>query len=145
MAEYGDARIPDRIWAKLYPEPNTGCWLWAGKTTHDGYGRVWFGRDTLVHVVVYDGLVGPPESGMHRDHLCRVRCCANPDHIEPVAQYVNTMRGNGFAAINSRKTACPRGHGYTQRRDRICKRCEAAASARYLARRRAAATEGTSP
>lgn len=46
------------------------------------------------------------------DHLCRVHLCVNPSHLEQVTPYENTMRGEGVAVKNSRKTHCPRGHPY---------------------------------
>jgi hypothetical protein len=66
---------------------------------------------------------------MHLDHLCRVRACVNPDHLEPVTQAENIRRGHGYAAWQRAKTHCPQGHPYAgdnllidqgRRRCRIC-------------------------
>ena len=40
----------ERIESRISPEPNTGCWLWMGSITGNGYGniRVKSGT-TLVH------------------------------------------------------------------------------------------------
>lgn len=37
------ATVFARMDAKIYPEPNTGCWLWAGTTTAEGYPRMSLG------------------------------------------------------------------------------------------------------
>jgi hypothetical protein len=66
------------------------------------------------------------------DHLCSVRLCANPDHMEPVSMRTNVLRGQSVTAVHARKTHCPRGHPYdavafdaSGRRQRRCKRCHA--------------------
>jgi hypothetical protein len=78
------------------PEPNTGCWLWLGSDSGNGYGKVSIdGKDMMVHRVVYELLVGPIPDGLVLDHIPRCRCrrCCNPDHLEPVTIQVNTHRG----------------------------------------------------
>jgi len=41
----------------------------------------------------YLHFIGPIPEGLHLDHLCRVRCCVNPWHLEPVTCAENTRRG----------------------------------------------------
>lgn len=91
-----------------------GCWLWTGNLQSGGYGHamVGNGRGALAHRHVYELLVGPIPEGLHLDHLCRVRNCVRPDHLEPVTPAVNTLRGEGYSAVNARKTHCPNGHEY---------------------------------
>src|SRR6516164_7314046 len=76
------------------PEPNSGCWLWFGVQTKDGYGR-WGGgaNRKLAHRISYERAKGPVPIGMQIDHLCRVRCCVNPDHLEVVTPLENNARG----------------------------------------------------
>lgn len=89
----------------------TGCWIWMGTVDREGYGRVRDGRRLLrAHRVMYESLRGEIPAGLVPDHLCRVTSCVNPDHIEPVTQQVNILRGEGLAARNAAKTACPKGH-----------------------------------
>ncbi len=57
-------------------------------------------------------VVGQIPSGLTLDHLCRVRNCVNPAHLEPVTHRENTLRGDGVTAINARKTSCHRGHPF---------------------------------
>lgn len=89
-------RVPlaERVWRHIEPEPNSGCWLWIGHITEDGYGAVGEGgRSLLVHRVLYALLVGPIPPDRELDHLCRVRRCGNPRHVEPVTGVVNVRRG----------------------------------------------------
>lgn len=85
------------------------------------------------HRFSYNLLVGHIPDGLVIDHLCRVRCCVNPDHLEPVTSIENTHRGEHPNYI---KTRCKRGHSfvgenfYIDRRGyRVCRLC---AAARYL-------------
>lgn len=96
---FGRARVGD------------GCWDWAGFKLPNGYGRVAFrGRVWLAHRAAYTLAVGEIPEGLTIDHLCRNVGCIRPDHLEPVTQQVNSNRGIGPSAVNSRKTHCKRGH-----------------------------------
>ena len=103
--------LPDRIEAKIERIPFSGCWIWTGATLR-GYGRISLkGENRIAHRVIYEFLRGPiplPEL----DHLCRVRCCVNPDHLEPVTKRENRMRGFGVFATNARAAKCRNGHDY---------------------------------
>lgn len=100
------------------PEPNTGCWLWTGSLDFGGYGRLHQSEtdtDVAAHRLMYMRYVGPIPEGLELDHLCRVRICCNPAHLEPVTHSENVRRGmapivNG--ARNKAKTCCPQGHPY---------------------------------
>lgn len=92
---------------RISPEPNTGCWIWIGSTFARGYGRY---RNAFAHRISHELHKGPIPDGLVIDHLCRNHWCVNPDHLEAVTQQVNTLRGIGPTARNSRKTHCPRGH-----------------------------------
>ena len=91
-------------------EVTAGCWYYQG-TLRDGYGRFHAGGATpdmkQAHRWVYEQIVGLIPAGLEIDHLCRVRHCVNPAHMEPVTKLVNMMRGVGPSVINSRKTQCP--------------------------------------
>lgn len=120
--------LEERFWGKV-DQQAIGCWLWTGWTTHDGYGRVWHqGRHMSAHRVSYEIAHGFIPDGLELDHLCRVRHCVNPSHLEPVSHKTNILRGTGFLAINARKTHCPQGHAYTldnleKQANRKCSEC----------------------
>lgn len=98
-----------RFEAKFIPEPNSGCWIWTGATNQYGYGRFLINRRaTLAHRFSYAAFKGPLLEGFELDHLCRVRCCVNPDHLEQVTHDVNVRRGGRM--LNE---ACPSGHAFS--------------------------------
>ena len=104
-------------WTSFYNgEP---CWLWFGATNHDGYGIVIvypspFSVHSKVtiyaHRMSYESYVGPIPKNYTLDHLCRIRRCVNPAHLEAVPHIVNVMRGIHPTTINKAKTHCKRGH-----------------------------------
>lgn len=101
----------DRFWSKV--DRSGACWLWTGLKLPHGYGRFGIGgradhRDVLAHRFAYELLVGPIPGGLQIDHLCRVRACVNPAHMEPVTGAENTRRGG-----NAAKTHCKRGHEFS--------------------------------
>lgn len=69
------------------------CWLWLGRKNPKGYGQMTISKhQRSAHRVSYETFVGPIPEGMQIDHLCRVRHCVNPEHLEPVTQRVNLQR-----------------------------------------------------
>lgn len=71
----------------------TPCWVWHGALNRDGYGRApTHIRERSAHRAMYEAVVGPIPEGMELDHLCRVKSCVNPDHMEPVTPAVNVRR-----------------------------------------------------
>lgn len=71
-----------------------GCWVFLGATQTRGYGSVAIGggRSGLAHRVAYEALVGPIPAGLTLDHLCEVKRCVNPTHLEPVTRAENVRR-----------------------------------------------------
>ena len=118
-ARFGDERLPERFWNKVEPEPNTGCWLWSGADKRNGYGQITIsGKKLSVHRLAFTVLSGAIPAGLDLDHLCRVRCCVNPEHLEPVTRQTNLLRGQTYPARNAAKATCPKGHAY----DRLVRR-----------------------
>lgn len=72
---------------------STPCWVWQGAQKGNGYGSVRSGgKSVAAHRLYYARAKGPIPEGLELDHLCRVRLCVNPDHLEPVTHAVNGQR-----------------------------------------------------
>lgn len=143
MSTFGDTRLPARFWDKIETSDNE-CWMWTSAQWGRGYGCYWLdGRAQAAHRVAYVALVGLIPEGLHIDHLCRTPLCVNPDHMEPVTNEENIMRGEGVGAKASRMTHCIRGHEYNQENTyyypgrRLCKICQAMRTAAYKDRMKA--------
>lgn len=105
----GRAGVERRFWAKV--NKTETCWLWTASTINTGYGQFHAtgGRGTvmvLAHRFAYEQIVGPIPAGLQLDHLCRVRRCVNPSHLEPVTPSENALRASRL----TRGFPCPRGH-----------------------------------
>ena len=93
----GDDR--SRFMAKVDTTAPGGCWLWTAHRNADGYGVFRFdGQMGGAHRFAYRLLVGPVPEGMELDHLCRVRHCVNPDHLEVVTHAENVRRAERWVA-----------------------------------------------
>lgn len=99
--------VEERFWAKV--DKSGECWLWTGYIMPNGYGFWGYGHPvatkTTSHRFAYELTNGPIPDGLHIDHLCRVRACCRPDHLEAVTQAENNHRTRG--------THCIRGHAMT--------------------------------
>lgn len=119
----GSIRIIDKAYIENRVEiDEAGCWLWQRAKDKHGYGRIQIYKkenDLTIRTrvsrkahriayVLYSGVI--PE-GLVLDHLCEVRACVNPDHLEPVLQAENLRRGFKF---RGRQEYCKRGHVYDE-------------------------------
>ncbi|CAB4896247.1 unannotated protein [freshwater metagenome] len=130
-------RVEDRGYA-------TPCWVWQGATKPTGYGQVRFeGRTLQAHRAVFVDTHGEIPQGLELDHLCHVRSCCNPAHLEPVRHDENLRRRIRPFAPRAPKTHCPQGHPYSganlyrsagDPRKQQCRTCHKAAMRRYRAR-----------
>lgn len=67
---------------KISPEPMSGCWLWVGAVTSNGYGNIRrSGKSLQAHRVSYKISCDEIPEGFHVLHKCDVRCCVNPEHL----------------------------------------------------------------
>lgn len=115
-----NAPVDERFWGKVNKDghipahrPELGpCWEWTASRPA-GYGHFALnGRPVQAHRFAYEALIGPIPAGLDLDHLCRVRRCVNPAHLEPVTRGVNVLRGEGLSAKQARQTHCKRGHPF---------------------------------
>lgn len=97
-----------------YRDPNSGCWVWTGSVCVDGYGKArnsHLPKETLAHRMSWHIRYGEIPAGTEIDHLCKVRCCVNPDHLQAVPHSENVRRGDYKTNHRNRiKTHCKRGH-----------------------------------
>lgn len=110
------------------------CWIWLGGRNRQGYGFFYpHGPATriLAHRYSYEFFLGPIPEGLTIDHLCRVRACVRPSHLEAVTSEVNIRRS--FLHDYGRDfTGCTHGNGAAKN----CRQCHAEATRRYRARKR---------
>ena len=119
--------------------PDLGpCWLWT-RGTVKGYGYVRVGkRKVQAYRLNYERWVGPIPDGLLIDHLCRVRRCVRPSHLEPATYSENTTRSPIHPGmVRKAQEACLYGHDYTPENTytdstgaRHCRACGAASKRR---------------
>ena len=96
--------VADRFRSKYFIN-ESGCWIWIGSIVGSGYGQIRIdGVNVYAHRFSYEQKHGKIPKGLEMDHICRVRNCVNPDHVEPVTHKENVIRGyisreNEYVAI----------------------------------------------
>ena len=104
--------LRDRFEEKVLRLPFVNCWLWDGALSGAGYGQIGAEGGSpilLAHRVAWELYRGPIPEGTELDHLCRVRGCVNPWHVEPVTHLMNMQRG-----ARASQQHCKRGHEFTE-------------------------------
>ena len=133
----------ERFWSKVdIQRVPDGCWEWTGAKVGNGYANFWGGLDigkvVYAHRYAYEKYRYPIPEELQLDHLCRVRHCVNPWHLEAVTGAENLRRGTAAevtAARHRARTHCKRGHPFAGENllfdttgRRVCRKCRQAAS-----------------
>lgn len=106
---HSERPLESRFMLRVDVSPD-GCWLWGGRIDKNGYGSFTCAHNGVrktywVHRLSYELFVGPILDGLQIDHLCSVRRCVNPAHLEPVTPSQNQMR----AATRRIRNTCKKG------------------------------------
>lgn len=86
--------LVERMMRRVEKREN-GCWIFTGAVNSKGYGCVSSGRkgkNVLTHRLAVMHRDGSVPEDMTIDHLCNVKRCVNPDHLEVVTRAENTRR-----------------------------------------------------
>ena len=138
-----------RIKNKTVIDSKTGCWIFVGATAR-GYGRIWInGKLEMVHRLAYEFFVGHIPEGKILDHVkakgCTSRACWNIEHLEPVTNHENILRG--MRNQNTGKTRCKHGHEFNSNNtiirsngNRDCRQCHKRWKAEFLMHRKCGAS-----
>lgn len=138
--------ITERLFPRL--DVASDCWLWTGAVDIGGYGIISRGPrgatgTRFVHRAVWELLVGEIPEGYDLDHMCRVRLCCNPDHLQPVTRQENVNRGSHRAGAPRGRYCRSKRHEFTPENTarqkngaRLCKACANEAKQRYRDKQR---------
>lgn len=154
MANYRKTTLEERFWRYVSPEPNSGCWIWDGAVSSNGYGTITVGQKgpgtqlTATHVSL--AIHGRPlPKGMFACHSCDFPPCVNPDHLFHGTPKQNTQDSISKGRSRVWNEICR--HGHLKAGDnlyiapsglRMCKECRRASVRKNNARLRSFAQRG---
>lgn len=112
LSKKNPVEIAQKFWDRVNLNGPGGCWLWTGHGTPNGYGNFWNGHSQVfAHKWAWVSLRSDIPEGLELDHLCKIRNCVNPDHMEPVTREENIARS---AQTRREKPCCKRGHLFNE-------------------------------
>jgi len=89
MLEVTPNRVNAFVHQVSWPTGADDCWLWCGFKNEAGYGG--FGGHQA-HRVSYEWIIKKIPHPFEVDHLCNVRSCVNPAHMDLVTHSENMYR-----------------------------------------------------
>ena len=93
----------DRFWNSI-EKTESSCWIWQKSCFPSGYAQFKAQKKNWrAHRYAYELIKGKIPEGLTLDHLCRVKNCVNPDHLEAVSFEENNKRV-------PKDIICQRGH-----------------------------------
>lgn len=104
----------ERFWAKVTKTET--CWLWTGNLMANGYGCLFYAtaeNRVLPHRFSYELANGPIPAGLDIDHMCHVRHCVNPMHLQAVNR---TLNNENRGVVNRNSSTGVRGVSYDSSR-----------------------------
>lgn len=111
-----------------YEINSNGCWICLRVIGDSGYGckrylnsKGQWATMTIHRYTHCQKYNINPDVYLDADHLCRIRRCMNPDHVEMKTKAANVMCGDGITAQNARLTACRTCGGPLKLRHRRCR------------------------
>ena len=137
----------ETLFDKCIPVTESGCWLWTGAWSKQGYGNLWDGEKyTQAHRSMLILCSGKESTNLHVLHKCDTPACCNPDHL-----FFGTYQDNHSdmvakgrskcGDINRKRTHCKNGHPLQQltwSKQRGCVVCINKLQAERARKRRAA-------
>jgi hypothetical protein len=98
------ATIETRVWSRVARRGPDECWLWTGRTT-GGYGHISiFGKECLVHRLIYQYATGRDPGDLGVLHTCDNPSCCNPSHL-----WLGTRADNNRDRADKKRSADVRG------------------------------------
>ena len=84
--------MQERIWEKVIPVPESGCWLWTGATFNHGRPQLRMGnRVVLAARQAYLAFRGQEPGDLCVCHKCDTPGCINPAHLSVGSQRDNIL------------------------------------------------------
>src|SRR5690349_3503825 len=73
-----------RLFGNAIPDPATGCRLWLGPLSPDGFGLIRDDSGAVVTIqrLAYKLAIGPIPAGRYPHQTCGIDNCVSPDHLE---------------------------------------------------------------
>lgn len=89
---FEELNIEQKLSEKTVIVSDSGCWIWTGAISPNGYGSIRIKQKThSTHRVSYQVHKGEIPNGASVLHSCDVRCCINPGHLR-VGTYADNQR-----------------------------------------------------